>query len=112
QITAGLFVAAEEDVKLPPQTLVMLFSQCRQRAFRESLAVGPRRDIARKMLGATISKTDDQAASQAMSLAVDLNLPEGIVPAERILKSPVVRRVGNLAPFALMTVARLGDASH
>lgn len=112
QIVAALFVVAEEDVRLPAPVLGTLFSQCRQRAFREAVVAGQRRDIPRKMLGTVVSKADDLAASQAMSVAIDFNLPEGIVPAERILKSPAIRRVGNLAPFALMTVARLGDASH
>jgi hypothetical protein len=112
QITAALFVAAEADVKLPAQTMRVLFSQCGQRAFRQALADEQRHAIQRKMLGAIVGKADDEAAAQAMSIAIDFNLHEGIVPAERILKSLVIRRIGNLAPVALMTVARLGDASH
>jgi hypothetical protein len=116
QISASLFVAAEEDVSLPTQTLTMLLSHCYQPAFRDALTASARRDIPRKMLATIILRSEDMAAFQAMNIAYQFNMPEGIVPAEKILsKQGANNRTPQTAPmaqYALMTVARLGDAAQ
>lgn len=112
QITATLFVAAEEDVKLSDQTLSTLLSHCHQAALREVMAGAARREIPRKMLGAVIRRSEEPASYQAMNVAYQYNLPEGVVPAEKILERPAANRSAPIAQMALMTIARLGDASQ
>jgi hypothetical protein len=112
QVAATLFVAAEEDVSLSPQTVNTLLSHCHQASFRDAMNGGVRREIPKKMLGTVIRKSDELAAYQAMSVAYQFNLPEGIVPAEKILGTPVQNRSAPMAQLALMTVSRLGNATH
>ncbi len=112
QVVVSLFVAAEPDVTLPTQALSGIFSQCFQPAVREAMD-GPRqREIPRKMLGAIVSRSEDVAAFQAMSVAAQFKLAEGIAPATQILKSHDGNRTAPLAQHALITIAKLGDASH
>jgi hypothetical protein len=112
QVAASLFVAAEADVTVPAVTLSGLFSQCFQPGVRETIDSGSRREVPRKMLGAIIGRTDDLTAFQAMSVASQFKLHEGIVPATRVLKNYDGRNGAALAQRALMTIADLGDASH
>lgn len=112
QVVAGLFVAAEEDVTLPPQTLSTLFSQCFAPTVSEVISTSARREIPRKMLATIIRRSDDYAAYQAMNVAAQFNMPEGIIPAAKILSGHGPNRSPHMAQYALMTVARLGDASH
>ncbi|HMC11380.1 MAG TPA: hypothetical protein VKH44_08825, partial [Pirellulaceae bacterium] len=112
QVSVSLFVAAEPDVTLPGQSLSSLFSQCYQPAIREAIDSGARREIPRKMLGAIISRCEDLAAFQAMTVATQFKLPEGIIPATKILKNHEGLRTAPLAQHALIAIARLGDASH
>jgi hypothetical protein len=112
QVAATLFVAAENDVLLSTLTLNTLLSHCHQAAFREVMtAGGPPREIPRKMLGAVIRRSDESTASQAMSVAYQYSLPEGITPAEKILSKPGGASAP-MAQLALMTMVRLGNASH
>jgi hypothetical protein len=112
EIAATLFVAAEKDVELPMQSLTTIFSQCFQPGFRDAVSTGTRRAIPRQMLATLIEGSEDFAAYQAMNVAYQLNMPEGIVPALKILKREGADRQAHMAQYALMTVARLGDASH
>ena len=112
QVIVSLFVAAEPDVTVPTQALSGLFSQCFQPAIREAMD-GPRqREIPRKMLGTIISRSEDLAAFQAMSVAAQFKLPEGIAPATKILKGHNGNLTAPQAQHALITIAKLGDASH
>lgn len=112
QITASLFVASEPDVTVPALTLSLLFSQCFQPAIRETIATGSRREIPRKMLGTIVTRSDNFSAFQAMTVATQFKLAEGIVPATRILKNYDGRTAAPMAQRALITIADLGDASH
>lgn len=112
QVAATLFVAAQEDIVIPSQTMNALLSHCHQPSFRDSMSAPSRREIPKKMLGAVIRRSDEAAAFQAMSVAYQYNMPEGIAPAEKILSAPAGSRSAPMAQLALMTVARLGDLSH
>src|SRR5439155_10364192 len=82
-----------------------------QPAVREAISSGSRREMPRRMLGAIITRTDDLTAFQAMTVATQFKLAEGIIPATRILKSYDAGKAA-LAHRALMTIAELGGASH
>jgi hypothetical protein len=112
QIAGALFVAAEQDVSLPPQTAVMVLNNCYQPAFRDAVNSRVRREIPRKMLGMVIRRSNEAIAYQAMSVAYQYNMPEGAIPAEKILTAQPAGRSPHMTQSALMTVARLGDASQ
>jgi hypothetical protein len=112
QVAAALFVAAEPDVTVPSQALAGLFSQCFQPAVREALDGVTRREIPRKMLGAIVSRCEGLDAFQAMTVARQFDLPEGIVAAMNILKGQETKRMAPMVQYALITIAKLGDASH
>jgi hypothetical protein len=111
-VVAGLFVAAQPDVALPTQSLAILFGQCLQPRIREGISTGARHEIPRKMLGSIVSRADDDAVYQALAVARELKLKEGIAPAAKILKNHEVRPIAPMAHEALKTIAGLGDESH
>ena len=110
QVTASLFVAADPEVSLPDEALAALFGQCFQ--VRDLIEGNRRGDIPRKMLGQIVSRCEGAAAFQAMGVAQQFKLPEGIEPATKILKSHDGIRTAPLTQHALITIAKLGDASH
>ena len=112
QIAGPLFVAAELDISLPAPTTIAVLSNCYQPAFRDAANSRVRREIPRKMLGTLIRRSDESTAYQAMNVAYQYNMPEGIIPAEKILAAQPANRSPHMAQYALMTVARLGDTSH
>ena len=110
QITAALFVAADPDVLMPDEAQAGLFGQCFQA--RDLIEGGRRGDIPLKMLGKIVARSEGTAAFQAMGVAQQFKLREGIEPATKILKSHDGLRTAPLAQHALITIAKLGDASH
>jgi hypothetical protein len=115
QVAAELFVCAEEDVPpLPFQSVNSLFSQCFQPTIREIINAGSRGGIPRKMLGTIVARSEDFSAYQAMSVANQFKLREGITPATHALKNYESNRlsIGNMVQYALTTIAQLGDESH
>jgi hypothetical protein len=111
EVAVLVFVAGEEDVSLPDNTLSMVLSYCFQPAMRDAVNHPSRRDVPRKMLGAAIRKCSDSAAPQAMQVAMEFGMEEGLVPAVKILKAQG-GRIPYMNQYALMAVAKLGDASH
>jgi hypothetical protein len=110
QVTASLFVAADAEVSLPDEALAALFGQCFQ--VRDLIDGGRRGEIPRKMLGQIVSRCEGTAAFQAMGVAQQFKLPEGIEPATKILRSHDGIRTAPLTHHALITIAKLGNASH
>ncbi len=111
QIGVLLFVAAEDDVVLQPQVMNMVYNYCYQQQLRDAVASSAKSGIPRKMVGAIIRRSDDMAAYQGMLIALNLGLEDGMVPALKVLKSQA-NRPPHMSQYALMTVAKLGNASH
>jgi HEAT repeat protein len=111
QVAACLFVAAEEDVALPASSVTLLLSQCYQQSFRDAIT-GNRGELPKKMLATIIRRAEDTAAYQAMNVAYQYNMPEGIVPALKILNKKAVVPSPYYSQYALRTVARTGDPAH
>lgn len=111
QITAMLFVATDEDVKPPTQTMLTIFNYCNHQSLRDALDGKGKKEIPRKMVGTLIKNSEDWAAYQAMILAYNNKLPEGLVPALKILGGQGAR-ASHMSQYALLTVARNGDQSH
>jgi hypothetical protein len=111
QAAATLFVAAADDAAIPAQTQLMVLQQCLQQGFRELLSQSSKKALPRKMLAAIIVRSEDWAAYQAMHVAMQYDMPEGLAPATKILSNPG-ERVAHMIQPALMTVVKLGDSSH
>ncbi len=111
QVAACLFVAAEEDVALPASSTTLLLGQCYQQSFRDALN-GSRGELPKKMLGSIIRRSEDTAAYQAMNVAYQYNMAEGIVPALKILNKKAIVPSPYYSQYALRTVARTGDPAH
>jgi hypothetical protein len=83
---------------------------CGQPSFVEGMNDPAKSKILRKMLSQWIQRGEGAVAQQTMFLAMRYDLKEGLIPATRILRNageqPFIRQT------ALMTVAKLGDASH
>jgi hypothetical protein len=109
QVAATLFVAAEEDVTPSVQTMSLVLNQCFQPGFRDILTNSQHRDMPRKMLGSIIRRSDGQVAYAAINVANQLNLPEGIEPAVKVLNNPPQP---HMVPQALMLVTKSGDPAH
>ncbi|MDX1947233.1 MAG: HEAT repeat domain-containing protein [Pirellulaceae bacterium] len=111
QIAGMLFVATEPDVTPATQTMLQIFNYCNHQSIREAIDGSAKKPIPRKMVGTLITRSEDWAAYQAMILAYNHKLPEGLVPALKILNGQV-NRAAHMSQYALLTVARNGDASH
>ena len=111
QIGVMLFVAAEEDVALPLQTMNMVYNYCYQQTLRDAVTNSSKNGIVRKMVGSIIRRSDDMAAYQGMLIALNLGLDDGMVPALKVLNGQA-NRAPHMSQYALMTVAKLGNATH
>lgn len=115
QLTTGttaalLFVAGNDKVQTPDQHGWVMYNYVMQQPFSEQLRNGARRDIFRKLLGNWIRyNTSGAIAYQSMMVAMQYDLPEALVPAEKMLaqagQAPQVRQ------FAILSIARFGDAT-
>jgi hypothetical protein len=109
QAAATLFVAAEEDVTLSAQARSLVLNQCTQQPYRDLLTSSSRKGMTRKMLAATITRSEDWASYMAMQIAMQYGMKEGLVPAVRMLDNPGNR---TMIQYALATIAKLGNESH
>jgi hypothetical protein len=109
-VAALLFVASEAEGQLPQQPAQVLYGFCHQQSFRTELSEGSRRDEVRKLLGSYILRGEDWTAYQGIMLAMQYELKEGLVPAEKMLK--VGGNPPHLQQYAILAVAKLGDKSH
>jgi hypothetical protein len=112
QVAASLFVAGDEEVKLPAHVQAIVFSQCFQAPFRD-VAISPARsEIPRQLMGTLVRRCDEAAAYQGLNVAYHFQVPEGVVLAQKTLASKDLNRQPSVQQYALMTIARLGDKSH
>jgi hypothetical protein len=111
QIGVMLFVAAEEDVTLQAQTMSMIYNYCYQQTLRDAVTNSSKNGIPRKMVGSIIRRSEDMAAYQGMLIGLNLGLDDGMVPALKVLNGQG-NRASHISQYALMTVAKLGNATH
>jgi hypothetical protein len=109
-VAALLFAAVSDNVNLGLQTSYTLVNFCNQASFVEAMSDPAKSKILRKMLCEWVKRSQGAVAQQSMMLAMRYDLKEGLIPATRILQNvgeqPFIRQT------AMMTVAKLGDASH
>lgn len=107
-IVAGSVEGAEQRRSATHASL--LNNLCYQQSVRDALNSGPRKDQVRAVLGTWIKACEDQAGYQAIMLAMQYDLKEGLIPAQKILNNEGTRQP-YMSQFALLAVARFGDAS-
>ncbi|MGI8981428.1 MAG: hypothetical protein ACR2FY_19550 [Pirellulaceae bacterium] len=118
QIAAVLFVAGEPDVKPSSNSVALLLQLGRVPALLAAAvpsgAIDKRAEetsaMARRLLGAVIARAEGSAAQQAMNIAVQYDLKQGLAPALKVLEAP--GRVRFTLQYAMLLVAKFGDKSH
>lgn len=85
----------------------------RQDAFALAVQAGPQQDVLRKLLTVWIERARSWEGFHAVLLAMQYNIPQGLVPARRLLEGDTGDPNESVyRGFALQTFARFGDASH
>lgn len=85
----------------------------RQDTFALAIQAGPQQDVLRKLLTVWIERARSWEAFHAVLLAMQYNIPQGLVPARRLLDGDSGDPNESVyRGFALQTFARFGDASH
>lgn len=109
-IAAMLFVAAEAKAETNQQASQNIFNFCYQAAFRNSIQGAPIKEVLRKMLGAWIRRGDEFQGYQGIMLAMQYDIKDGLVPAERLLKSANMQ--AQMKQYAVVAFAKMGDQTH
>ena len=118
QIAAVLFVAGEPDVKPSSNTVAMLLRLGSQPVIRAAIfpvEAGDKQGaektaMARKLVGTVIARAEDVATQQAVQMAANYDLKEGLAPALKMLEAP--GRIRFTIQQAMLLVAKYGDESH
>lgn len=112
-VASMLFAGTADGVDLAQNALHanLLNNLAYQQSIRDALSQGPRKDQVRAVLGAWIKTGGEKSGHQAIMLAMQYDLKEGLVPAEKILADDTARQP-YMSQFALLAVAKFGDASH
>ncbi len=109
-IAALIFLAGDDEVSVSQQASQSLYSFCYQQSFRTAVQNGPKNEAMRKLLGNWIRRGEGFSAYQGLGLAMQYDLKEGLIPAEKELRNH--GNQAHITQYAILTVAKLGDASH
>lgn len=109
-IAALLFLAGDPEVPVNQQSYSSIYNFCYQQSFRTAITSGPQKELAEKLLGAWIRRGEGWPAYQGMMLAMQYNLKDGLVPAEKILKQG--GQQPHIRLYAILTFAKFGNDSH
>jgi hypothetical protein len=109
-IVALLFAASDREVNLGMQACSVLYTLCRQPTMAAAMNDRSTQAILRQMMGQWIEHSQGWAAYQTLFLAMQYELKEGLTPAIALLANPGEQAYARQQ--AILTVARLGDASH
>ena len=108
--TALLLLAADEQVGVSPQASSIIYSLCHQPAFKGAIYSGRLKGVTRRLLGCWIARGEDATAYQGLNLAMTYDIPEGLVPAEKLLQAG--GQQPHVLQFGILTIAKLGDERH
>jgi hypothetical protein len=106
-VAAMLFMSADEEIALSPQASSSLYSLCYQASFQAAMKGGAHHQQIRKLLGAWVRRGADWSAYQAMSLAMQYDLDEGLVPAKRVLNQMGIQV--HIRQYAILTIGKMGS---
>lgn len=118
QIAAVLFVAGEPDVKPSSNTVALLLQFGTQPAIRDLAPLTNSTDketaekvvAVRKLLGTVISRAEGVATQQAVQLAANYDLKQGLAPALKMLEAP--GRIRFTIQQSMLLVVKYGDETH
>jgi hypothetical protein len=109
-IAALLFAVGEADVNLSMQASSMLYTLCRQPTMNDGMSDRSKGKILRKMLGQWIESSQGWASYQTLFLAMQYDMKEGLIPAEKLLKNSAEQPYARQQ--AILTVTKLGDEKY
>jgi len=109
-VASLLFAAGDEKVHLNLQSQSILCSLCYQSEVRNAMFDTSKKKFVEKMLGTWIKRSDGWTAYQSLSLAMQYDLKEGLVPAVKTLEKPGTQP--HVRQNAILAIAKLGDDSH
>lgn len=110
---ALLLIAGDERYELASDSLrsAAWSNIVRQSEFQEALVSGPLQDQTRRLLGRWIARpTDPALLQQKLLLALQYELPEGLVLANRSLEDEKLH--GYYRVYAVHAVGKIGKAAH
>jgi hypothetical protein len=108
-----LFVVNNDRSPLPFMSMQYVSSFLRHPNFSNAIQSGSYRGILREMLGSWIARGEGWDVFQAIHLALQYDLAQGIVPAKKILAGDFNEpNQPYLRCYALLTFAKFGDESH
>jgi hypothetical protein len=101
-----LFLAGEDDLNAGDYLGSSIYTFCYQSSFRTAME-GGYKDSLRKVLGRWVASTTSRlTAYNGLMMAMRYELPEGLVPAKRILEEAGMSH--NYKQYALLAVGKLG----
>jgi hypothetical protein len=109
-VAALLFVANNQQRSYPMQTAQYISSCFHFPNFRSALENGEESDLLRRMLGTWIQHSEGWTAYQGIMLAMQYDIPEGLVAAKRLLKdAPNQPNQPYFRFYALSAIGRFGS---
>lgn len=109
-VAAMLFVGLAGEADSNQQAANLVYNFCYQQSFRNAVTGGKNKDVLRKMLGTWVQKGDEWVGYQGMMMALQYDMPEGLVPAEKMLKNDNTQP--HMRQYAIVSVAKLGNEGH
>lgn len=109
-VAALLFAAEQPGVVLENQTANGIYQFCRQDSVRQALQGGAKQAQITELLSQWILKADGWLVPQALMLAHDFELRDGMTLALRSVANPASQSYER--QYALAVITRFGDAQH
>lgn len=108
-IAAMVFASAEEGVQLSDPTKQQVLSLCYQQSLRDAMTGGAKEPVVRSLLANYIVRTEGWVASQALNIAMQYDIKEGLEPARKLVKSKGAGQP-HLLQMGLLAIAKMGGA--
>lgn len=109
-VTTLLFVATQARAETNQQVAQNVYSFCYQQSFRNGITSGANKELLRKLLGIWIRRGEDWLAYQGIMLSMQYDLKDGLVPAEKLLRSP--NSQPHMRQYAIVMLAKMGDENQ
>ena len=112
-VAAILFVANNQTRSFPLQTSQYISSCLQLPNFRSALESGEQRGLLRGMLGTWIGNSEGWSAYQGMMMAMQHDIPEGLIAAKRILRDAANQpNQPYFRYYALSAIGKFGDTKE
>ncbi len=108
-VCALMFVGADPEVPVAEPMISGVSNFARYREFRELLN-GPHAEAYRKLLGRWIARPGAVGAAQKMTLAMQYDLSEGLIPAQETIARG--NRRSATRQYSILAIGKLGGSEH